>query len=324
MPLLKHSTYRPPALFNNCHLQTCYPALFRKVRGVTYTRERITTPDGDFLDLDWSRQGAEKVIIAVHGLGGSSFSRYMPGILKAFNRRGWDGVAMNLRGCSGEPNQRLRFYHAGATDDLHTVVTHVMGVQRYRQIALIGFSLGGNLVLKYLGEEQFPHSPRMAHAVAVSAPCDLASSARKLARRENQLYMWNFLHDFQRQIRAKMPQFPDQLDDTNFHTIRTFKAYDDRYTAPLHGFANAEDYWERTSCRPYLPHIHIPTLILNAQDDPILDHTTYPTEEAQRHPCLFLEIPRYGGHLGFVTFRVDGEYWHETRVAQFILETRYL
>jgi predicted alpha/beta-fold hydrolase len=319
MPLIKHSTYTPPLLFKNRHLHTIYPSLFRNVRGVSFTRERIDTPDGDFLDLDWSRVGSDKIIMAVHGLEGSSRSGYIPGILKTFNRRGWDGVAMNLRGCSGEPNRLLRFYHAGATEDLDTAVQHVLDRNSYTQLALAGFSIGGNLTLKYLGERgtDLPH--QITKAAAISTPCDLKSCAWKLSEASNQLYLKNFLWGFRRKIRAKKQIMPDKIHDHNFHTIKTLKDYDDRYTAPIHGFADAEDYWAKCHCKQFLADIRVPTLLINALDDPFLTEESYPYDEAEQNPDLFLETPSFGGHVGFVALNSDAEYWHETRVTSFII-----
>ena len=319
MPIIEHTTYTPPWVLKNRHLHTLYASLWRNVPEITYTRERIDTPDGDFLDLDWSKIGADKTIIVIHGMEGSSRSRYIPGIINAFNRRGWDGVAMNLRGCSGELNRLLRSYHSGATEDVDTVVRHVLQQNRYQQLALIGFSLGGNQTLKYLGE-QGPCLPKeIIKAAAISTPCDLESSAWKLSERSNRLYLKNFLRNFQRKIRLKMQQMPGQISDQNYHEIKSFKDYDDRYTAPLHGFANAEDYWTRSSSKPFLPNICIPTLLLNALDDPFLREESYPYEEARNSDYLFLETPTFGGHNGFVTFTPEHEYWHETRITSFII-----
>ncbi|MBD3308089.1 alpha/beta fold hydrolase [candidate division KSB3 bacterium] len=322
MPLIEHSPYSPPWWLRNRHLHTIYPALCRKVPQVTYTRQRLETPDGDFLDLDWSKVGADRLLIAVHGLEGSSRSHYMLGMIRAFNRRGWDGVACNLRGCSGEPNRLLSFYHAGMTGDLHTVISQILAHNSYTRLALVGFSLGGNLVLKYLGERTAALPQALTHAAAVSAPCDLASSARQLAKRSNALYMRNFLHAFHQKIKAKMQQYPGQLSDAHFQAIKNFKAYDDRYTAPLHGFADAEDYWTRCSAKPLLSRIRIPTLLLNALDDPFLADACYPYAIAARSQHLWLETPANGGHVGFVACNPAREYWHETRVAAFIIKGR--
>ena len=320
MPVLESSPYRPPVFFRNHHIHTIYPSVFRKVKDVYFSRERLDTPDRDFIDLDWSRIGSEYLVITIHGLEGSSRSGYMPGMIKAFNARGWDGVAYNMRGCSGEPNRLLRFYHSGDTDDLHTVITHILERNQYRKIAIVGFSLGGNVTLKYLGERGTSCPDALYKGAAISAPCDLESSAWKLARASNALYMKNFLRRFRRKIRIKMQMMPGRITDHNFHEIKSFKEYDDRYTAPLHGFSDAYDYWTRCSSRPFLAGIRIPTLLINALDDPFLDDASYPYEEAEQNPYLFLETHEKGGHLGFVAKDSSGEYWHETRVTSFITE----
>jgi predicted alpha/beta-fold hydrolase len=257
-------------------------------------------------------------MLAVHGLEGSSRSRYIPGMLKAFHRRGWDGVAYNMRGCSGEPNRLLRFYHSGDTDDLHVVVRHVSEQNHYHKIAIVGFSIGGNLILKYLGERGTSLPTEITRAAAISTPCDLESSAWQLSEKSNYIYLKNFLRSFHRKIRAKMQLMPDKINDKNFHEIKTFKDYDDRYTAPLHGFADAEDYWTKCSSKQFLTGIRIPTLLLNALDDSFLREESYPFEEAKNSPYLFLETPSAGGHVGFVALNPQHEYWHETRVTSFI------
>lgn len=317
MPIIAESAYRPPAMLGNRHLQTICPTLFRQVRGVRYRRERIFTPDHDFIDLDWSGVGADRLAILLHGLEGDASRHYMLGMVRAFNRRRWDALAFNFRGCSGEPNRLPRSYHSGATEDLETVVRHVLSQNRYRRIALVGFSLGGNLTLRYLGEKGREISPFITRAAAISVPCDLASSSRRLAEPANAVYMKRFLRLFRAKIRAKMVFMPDKINDADFETIRNFKDFDDRYTAPLHGFRNAEDYWARCSAAPLLPAVAVPTLILNAQDDPFLPRECYPVAAARSNPRLFLEMPAAGGHVGFIRFNHDEEFWHETRVADF-------
>ena len=318
MPLVQHSDYTPPFIFRNPHLHTIYPSLFRKVKGVSFTRERIETPDGDFLDLDWSRIGADKLLLAIHGLEGSSRSGYIPGIINAFHRRGWDGVALNLRSCSGEPNRLLRSYHSGATEDIDTTIAHIRQHSAYRKIALVGFSLGGNLTLKYLGERASSLPPEIFRAAAISTPCDLESSAWKLSEEIGGLYLKNFLRNFRRKIRQKMERLPGEISDENFHEIKTLRDYDERYTAPIHGFASAEDYWTRCSSKQFLPDIRIPTYLLNAWDDPFLQAESFPFEEARNCEYLFFEAPKFGGHVGFVAQNSRQEYWHETRVVEFI------
>lgn len=318
MPLIAHSSYRPPPFLNNGHLQTLFPTLFRRVRGIAYRRERITTPDKDFVDLDWAEGGARRVAVLAHGLEGNSKRHYVLGMVKALRKHGWDAVVWNARGCSGEPNRMLRFTHSGATEDLESVLAHITITNRYSEIALIGFSLGGNLTLKYLGERSETLDGRIRKGVAISVPCDLSSGSIQLARRTNRIYMHRFLIGLRQKIRLKMKRMPGKIDDSGYKQIRTFKHFDDRYTAPLHGFKDAEDYWQQCSCKPFLTQIDVPTLLINAQNDPFLGEPCYPIEEAKANPNLHLEMPESGGHVGFVTFNRQGEYWSETRTVAFL------
>jgi len=318
MPIVSASTYKSPRFLSNGHVQTLLPSLIRRVSGVHYERERIPTPDNDFLDLDWARIGSRKLAVLAHGLEGDSKRHYMLGMVRALAKRGWDAVAWNARGCSGEPNRVLRFTHSGATEDLQTVISQVTSSCDYLDIALIGFSLGGNLTLKYLGERGGQLHPRLKTAAAFSVPCDLQSSSIQLAQPANRLYMRRFLITLHDKIRAMMKAMPGQIDDVGYERMRSFKDFDDRYTAPIHGFKDAEDYWRKCSCRPFLKSIQIPTLLVNAQNDPFLADRCYPIEEAEQSPNLFLEIPATGGHVGFIGFNGDGEYWSETRAVHFL------
>lgn len=319
MPYLPDSPYRPPVLLRSAHLQTVYPALYRRVEGVAYDRERLELPDGDFLDLDWSRAGAGRVAVLCHGLESGSRAAYVRAMARALNRRAWDVVVLNFRGCSGVPNRLLRSYHSGDTGDLATVVAHVTGTTRPRAVALVGFSLGGNVVLKYLGESAAAVSAKVRAAVAVSVPCDLAGSARRMAAWSNRIYMKRFLRLLRAKIAHKARQFPDRIREADFEGIATFEEFDDRYTAPAHGFADAVDYWRRSSCRPFLTGIRIPALLLNAADDPFLSASCFPVDEARTSRWLELETPRWGGHVGFVRPGQD-EYYHEARAGEFLRE----
>lgn len=316
MPLLS-AHYSPSWPLRCGHVQTIYAGLLRVVEGVHYQRERIDTPDGDFLDLDWSRVGSDRLVILSHGLEGTTQSRYVLGMTRALNRRGWDVLAWNFRGCSGEANRLPRSYHSGATDDLDTVIGHAVG--GYRNTALIGFSLGGNLTLKYLGERtSFDVERRIRAAAAFSVPCDLAEGSVQLARPSNALYMRRFMASLRQKIIDKAANHPAELDTIGIHGLRTFREFDDRYTAPLHGFADAEDYWKRCSCKPVLKHLAVPALLVNAEDDPFLPPACYPFDIARDHAHLFLCTPRYGGHLGFIAKNSSGEYWSERLAATFL------
>ncbi len=322
MPIVAPSSYASPGGRANGHLQTLLPALFRKVVGVAYQRERIATPDGDFLDLDWAAQGYPRLAVIAHGLEGDSRRAYALGMVKALARNGWDAVVWNARGCGGEPNRGLRFTHSGATADLQTVISHVTTTRDCTELALIGFSLGGNLTLKYLGERSRALDPRIKQAVTFSVPCDLQSGSRQLAGFTNQIYMRHFLRSLRQKIRAKMKVLPGKIDDHDYGKLRTFKDFDDRYTAPLHGFVDAEDYWCQSSCLPALKNISIPTLLVNARNDPFLAASCYPFTEAAASAHFFLETPAGGGHVGFMAFNPLGEYWSESRAVSFLNQPR--
>ena len=268
MPVVK-SLFHPPWYLRNPHVQT-------------FRRERLELPDGDFLDLDWIESGHGRLVILCSGLEGNSRDPGMLRLARSFAAYGWDVLSWNYRGCSGVLNRLVRSYHSGATEDLETIVAHAGG----RSIALVGCSIGGNLVLKYLGEA--PPPANVIGAAAISAPVDLASTARALDRRPgNRIYLRR----------------------------HGFEHFDERYTAPTHGFLNAEDYWEKCSARQFLPAIAVPTLFLSAKDDPFLTPEAFPYSEASTNPPLTLEVPEYGGHLGFLDARGP---WTGHRIPEFL------
>jgi predicted alpha/beta-fold hydrolase len=309
------SSYRAPAWLRGGHLQTIVPALFRRVPRVTTRRERIELSDGDFLDLDWSTSGSDRLVILSHGLEANSGATYIQGMAGALLRRGWDVLAWNYRGCGGESNRLLKFYHSGASDDLDHVVRHALAVHPASRVDLVGFSLGGNMTLKYLGERE--PLPRLHRAVAFSVPCDLACSSIRLSSPVNRhLYMRRFLVSLRKKLAEKRPRYPGQIDLRGAWKIRDFRGFDDRFTAPLHGFKDAADYWDRSSSRPFLSRIPIPALLVNAANDPFLGPGCFPREEAEASEFFHLEVPEDGGHVGFsCTF---GGYWSERRAIEFL------
>ncbi len=315
MPLIQKSDFSPPFLLRYHHIQTILPTLIRRVKRPKYIRERFETSDGDFFDVDWARvKDAEQLVLLIHGLESSSDSNYIRGMVQAFNRRGWDAAVMNFRGCSGTTNRLYKSYHSGATEDIHSLVRAVFSRNTYREIALAGFSLGGNATLKYLGEQG--KNILINKACAVSVPCDLKASALRMAEPENSLYMKRFIRSFQDKLRLKKSLLPAGITLDYFAGMRTFQELDDRYTAPAHGYKNAEEYWAACSATQFIPRITIPTLLISAKDDSFLGESCFPKKEAEESPNFYLEIPEYGGHLGFMKW--SGEYWHETRVAGFI------
>ena len=328
MPI-RSSTYRPPPLLSNGHLQTLVASLVRRVDFAYDRRERIDTPDGDFLDLDWAGartrpardRRSPRVAVLSHGLEGSTDRAYVRGMARAFVRRGWDVCAWNLRGCSGALNRTPATYHSGKTEDLACVVDHVLD-RGYASLALVGFSLGGNLTLKYLGERGPAVDDRLRGAATFSVPVDLKASARRIGRPTNWHYTRYFLRSLAHTIRQKAEQHPDRVRTEALRHVRTLRDFDDAYTAPLNGFRDADTYYRAASSKPLLPEIAVPTLLVNAANDPFLADACYPTEIAADHPLLTLEVPASGGHVGFVTIDETGTYWSERRAASFLATAR--
>ncbi|SNY94772.1 YheT family hydrolase [Flagellimonas pacifica] len=294
------SNYLPPLFFRNGHLATIYCGLFRKVNGVIQTRERLTLSDGDFLDLDWSKSSSKtkKLVILLHGLEGDGQRPYITGSAKLFNQNGFDACAVNYRGCSGEPNITYRSYHSGATEDLAEIVHHILSNKNYSEIYLKGFSLGGNLALKYLGDGNVVPK-EVKGAVAISVPCSLKDSCNQLLSNENILYARRFKKHLIAKLRQKQPMFPDLITNSAIKSIKTLKDFDDIYTSKAHNFKDALDYYTKCSSLQFLPNISVPSLIINAKDDSFLGNDCYPIIEAEKNKNLYLETPKYGGHVGF-------------------------
>lgn len=314
MPLLT-SNYKSPYYLFNGHLETVVPSMFRQVGGRPYKRERLELPDGDFVDLDWLKQGSERLVIVSHGLEGSSERHYAKGVAQHFFQHGWDALAWNCRSCSGEINRLPRFYHHGDTMDLRTVIDHAAA--SYKQIVLVGISMGGSMALKYLGEPDGKKAHAVKAAVAFSVPCHLQSSAQELDKPSKQFYLQRFLRKLGRKIAIKARLFPDVVSFERFHEIRTFRDFDNRYTAPLHGFDNADDFYRRAACVAYLPGIKTPTLLVNAANDPFLTPSCFPMEIARDHNFFHLEIPATGGHVGFSLLNSTTN-WMERRALEFV------
>lgn len=294
-------------------MQTILAGVMPRRTVVTFERERMELPDGDFLDLDRIDAGSDRTVVISHGLEGSTRDACVRGTAAVFREHGWNVIAWNYRGCSGEPNRLPRAYHSGDTADLAAVVARAASPV----VALVGFSLGGNLTLKYLGEGAV--HPAVSGAVAVSAPIDLASSARAIDRHwVNRVYLRRLIVRLMRKIRGKARQFPDRTEFANLAGVRGFEVFDDRFTAPLHGFASGADYWARCSAKPLLGRIRVPALLVNALDDPFLTPECFPFDEARNSGNLFLEAPRHGGHLGFIDTVFQPFTWIERRTFEFL------
>jgi predicted alpha/beta-fold hydrolase len=322
MPVIE-SHYKPPKGFANPHLQTIFPTLFRRVPPLDYLRETIDTPDDDFLDIDWSLSPCsgnphKKVAILCHGLEGNSRMKYELSQARILNEVGFDVAVLNYRGCSGRPNKQIKDYHSGKTEDLETTVNHILG-KDYPEIYLVGTSLGANLLLKYLGEKASNIDARIKKAVAFSAPVDITSTAKEMSKASRFIYTLRFLLALYNKMRIKKRFFPPgQIDDNGFMTaVKNFEDFDNKYTAPLNGFIDAEDYWQQASSKKYLNQITVPTLLISAKDDPLLREASYPFDEANSNPNLFFECTECGGHVGFIEFNGDHLYYHERRMLEF-------
>ncbi len=316
MPLVEPSSYRPPWYMGNGHVQTIWPVLYRPRPTVKYRRQRIETPDGDFLDLDWSEVGADRLAVICHGLEGSSQGIHEISMVSALNAAGWDAVVLNFRGCSGEMNRTLRFYHSGETEDLRQVVE--LAARSYAEIGLSGFSLGGNVLLMYLGREPDRVPAAVTGAAVFSVPCDLGASARHLEHPANTIYLRRFLRNLTAKVMAKAKLMPDLLDVRGIRALRNFRQFDDRYTAPIHGFPDAETYWQECSSARFVDRIQVPTLLVSALDDPFLPDSCYPYEKARESQHFHLETPRFGGHNGFMVRGPGNRNWAEGRAVEFL------
>jgi len=308
------SKFRPAYGLSNGHVQTIIPALLPIRRPSGIRRERFMLSDSDYLDLDWLMKGSPRLAILSHGLEGSSEAVYIYRMMRHLSANGWDVLAWNFRGCSGELNLLPRSYHSGESADLREVIDHA--ALQYKSVALIGFSLGGNITLKYLGE-QTPH-PSVRVAIAVSAPVDLASSAQALDQQAgNRLYLRRFIRSLTTKIENKASKFPAEFDLQGLHHIKTFYEFDNRYTAPLHGFMDAEDYWAKASSLPLLANISVPALLLNCRNDPFLSPACFPQDGILNNLLFSVEYPDSGGHLGFIDKQLKLN-WLPKRVLAFM------
>lgn len=315
MPVLK-SDYKPPFYLFNGHLETVVPSLFKKAIEIDFQRERLELKDGDFLDVDWLYRSKQNCVIISHGLEGSSDRPYVRRTASYFAERGWSVMAWNCRSCSGEPNRLPRFYHHGDTADLSVVVQYAAD-RDFENIILIGYSMGGSMSLKYLGENIFPKTVK--GAVTFSVPCNLHDSALELSKRSNRFYEQRFLKKLLLKIEKKAIKFPEIIKGISLDQIHTFDDFHKHFTVPLHGFESLEDFFTTATCDQSFDRIQVPVLIVNAKNDPMLGAKCYPVTIAQNHPYLYLEMPERGGHVGF-SQKQNGQPWMEVRMERFIEE----
>lgn len=320
MPLLT-SDFLPTIPFRNGHFNTVYRPLFVKDT-IQYKRKRIETWDSDFIDLDFSKVGSKELIVLIHGLEGSSKSTYIISCSNEFNKAGFDTVSFNLRGCSGEDNRLLQTYHSGKTDDVNFVINYLIDNYDYEKLILVGFSLGGNLTLKYFGEYASKINSKLVGGIAVCVPIDLSTSGELMSSLKNKLYMEEFLKTLRIKILDKASKFPEYIiDKDKLLRAKNFRDFDEIYTAPVFGFDSPEDYWIKASSKPFISKIQKPVLLISALDDPFLPKDCYPIDEANTMDNFFLEIPKYGGHVGFISsFKPAQNKWLERRIVRFIVD----
>jgi len=302
-------------------LQTLWGPLLRRNGTLPLRRERLPTPDGDFVDLDWlERLPGSPLVVLLHGLEGSSGSHYIAGLLHECRARGWRAVALNFRSCSGQLNRRPRFYHSGETGDLDWLVRTLIAREPEVRLGAVGVSLGGNVLLKWLGEQADEAPEALRSAVGISVPFDLVACMRVMDRGFNRaVYTASFLKSMRAKVVAKARAHPGFVDVARARRARTFAEYDRVVTAPLGGFADEIDYWTRSSSGPYLARIRRPTLLISARDDPFVPPASLPDLEALGSKWLAAEVTHGGGHVGFIAgppWRPS--FWAEARAIEFL------
>lgn len=317
------SDFQPAWWLMNAHAQTIYSSLMRRTQSPVDSMERMELPDGDFIDLAWAVNGLGKetpLIILLHGLGGSMDSTYAVGQMRAFNRCGWRAMLMHFRGASKMPNRLARAYHSGDTGDVDYLLHRLAEREPKTQKAAVGISLGGNVLLKWLGEKGA--QSLIKTAVAISVPFQLRLVADRVNGGFSRIYQDYLLRRLRKVFEQKKTVFsqdkmPEELK--NVHKWRCFWTFDENVTAPLHGFNNVHDYYRESSSRAYLAKIQTPTLIIHSLDDPFMTREAVPTE-GELSKDVILELSKKGGHVGFISGRLPGKpvFWLEERVPEYL------
>lgn len=311
--------YRAPFWLPNRHLQTIVPALLARKPPVNYRRERWDTPDGDFIDLDWlagTTASNAPLLVLFHGLEGSSQSHYARALMHQGALRGWRGVVPHFRSCSGEINRTPRFYHSGDSTEIDWILRALHALAPQAPLLVAGVSLGGNALLRWLGE-QGPRATMVTAAVSACAPLDLHAGGQALSAGFNLVYTRNFLSTLKRKSLLKLAQFPGLFDRTAMLDARDLYQFDNIVTAPLHGYRDTDDYWSRASAKHVLQTVTVPTLVLNARNDPFIPAASLPSVK-DVSAAITLEQPASGGHVGFMSGPLPGRIdWLAERILDF-------
>lgn len=311
-----HRPYHSPWWLAGQHLQTIVPAAFMQLPDVPYTRQHLATPDGDLIAVDHIKGNPDApLVILFHGLEGSAQSHYARRIMAAIHNKGWSGAVVHFRGCAGEPNRLARSYHSGDSSEIDWLL------KRFRDTHIgplyaVGVSLGGNVLLKWLGEQGAQALHLIDKAAAISAPLDLPATGKVLGQGCNRFYSWLFLRTLKPKALEKIKHHQLTLEAASIAAASSLWEYDQHFTAPLHGFRGADDYWHRANCRPHLLQIQVPSLLINARNDPFLPEAYLPTQD-ELAECITCEFPPHGGHVGFASAH-QTEDWLPSRLLCFM------
>ncbi len=317
MSLIINETYTEnPFWLYNGQLETLIPGVFRKVEGVLYERERLELHDGDFVDLDWVRQGSKKLVVLLHGLEGNSARQYILSAARHFAKNGWDVCAFNCRSCSEEINRNFKLYYHGETEDLKQVIDRVVAKKSYNEIVLSGYSMGGAMLSKYLSVNAGRLPAEIKCGISFSAPYDLEESIKWVEMRGNWLYNRLFRTRLKKKIIEKDRQFPGRLDISKIDSFDKWRDFDSAYSAALNGFDNVDDFYYSAACKNFLHDLDCPLLVVLAKNDPIVSTTCVPMELCKRHPKIKLELTFRGGHVGF-TMKGKEYNWMDSRALSF-------
>ncbi|HVE44785.1 MAG TPA: hydrolase [Gammaproteobacteria bacterium] len=311
--------FKPAWWLKNPHLQTLWPMIRRnRLKGIPVERERIELPDGDFIDIDWvGKKRTAPIVLILHGFEGSIASHYAKSMMRRIYEKGWRGAFVYFRGCSGEPNRLPRSYHSGETKDIAYITSLLCSREPRVPIGAIGYSLGGNVLLKWLGETA-QNNP-LTVAIAVSVPFQIHDAAYKVQKGFSRLYQWYLLKSVRQRLQQKFTTMAAPVDIAGLVHVDSIVKFDSLYTVPLHGFADLNDYYESASSRQYLHNIHIPTLIIHAKDDPFMTPAVIPSSD-EVSPSVKLELSESGGHVGFVSGKYPWRptYWLDQRIPTFL------
>ena len=317
-----HKPYVAPSWLPGGNAQTIYPFLLRSLVIPSYQRERLELDDGDFIDIDWLDNSTDRpLVVMFHGLEGDSSSHYARSIMGLFQELGWRGAVVHFRGCSGTPNRLPRAYHAGDSEEIDRILLKIIdknqSLNSNTQLYVIGISLGGNALLKWLGEQGKKACHLIDGVATVSVPLDLAAAGKALDSGFNQIYTQHFLGTLKKKVLKKLDNFPGLFDAVAVAECTTLYQFDNLVTAPLHGFSNTDEYWTLSSSKPWLKHIQVPTLVINARNDPFMPSSFLPVQTDVSCSVL-LEFPAEGGHVGFLSSPFPGNLtWLPQRIVRF-------